>query len=201
MGRALRVAPLAFVDLENTKPTVWGPPRIVLRFGLLPLPMCDNPIVGGRVLRRFRCARFACSDWVQVDIDSADNDGRFIGKFPTAKTILPKRSRAAVLTVTSKRNVLTECGHEEGRVGQPPAQLIDAFGRRDFQGDLTSADFLQLTVFALRQMCNLQPPTGNFFVGKSLHDVWPISQDDVQVIGHLRTKSDFDGEQTGQEFL
>ncbi len=48
-------------------------------------------------------------------------------------------------------------------------------------------------------MCNLQPPAGDFFVGRPFRDVWPISQDDVIV--HLTATSDFDGEQAAPEFL
>src|SRR5690606_35629473 len=108
---------------------------------LAKLPRLD-PVVGRGMSRSLRSRSHSGPDLVEVDIDPAGQQGRFVQEFPTLEAALEEPPLATFFPVSPPSNVLAKPVHElrDVRELEPQCFYSPFFGQ--FEGDLLVGDFL-----------------------------------------------------------
>ncbi len=157
-----------------------------------------DPIVGGRVTRLFGDRGFSGPDGIQIHIDPAQQNRRFIFQASAPEAMLPKRPAGARLAVETPREMLAQRSHEPRDIGQTLPQDVDVRPAAAFPLEFLGGGFLDSSVSRPLQSNQNPPAPPHLVIEIGRRQIRTRPQDQMEMVRLFGVKTNVDREQPGQ---
>ena len=157
-------------------------------------------LLGRRKVARFGSFRHAGSDRIQVHIRTTSQNRHVVDQLLCLESSLPKSARTLVFLVCPTRDYLGQAAHDPADIAQTPPLLLAVFGCTQDHFQIVLGRLSRTTIFLASFGKQPPPPHGHFFIAPHFHDIWPISEDHMEVIPHDGEPQEIDPKDPGQLF-